>query len=296
MGIFVHSVQDDSPASGPDGLCSGDQILEYNGTDLRNATAEEAAYELARSGENIQILAQYNPERFSEIQELSGDSFYVRAQFDRASIDGSLSFRKEDILYVDNTMYKGVPGQWRAWVLDQDGQKLKCGFIPSKYKAEEELLMKRSLLDLEEGGTGRRGSTSARRSFFRRRRHHQRSREDGKELASFSDVSINNSCGGSAGTLAEDLPPTYLRVDRLNYPSLRPVILVGPLQEAVVDKLEQDFPHIFQRCLAQPVRGSLQALERGLQDLSLLDLRRRGSHYECLTLEAVRIIAHKVGF
>lgn len=88
---------------------------------------------------------------------------------------------------------------------------------PSRCRAEEELLMKRSLLDLEEGGSGRRGSTSARRSFFRRRRHQQRSsREDGRELASFSDVSINNSCSGSAGTLAEDLPPTYLRVDRLN--------------------------------------------------------------------------------
>lgn len=294
VGIFVHSVQEDSPASGVEGLHPGDRILEYNNTDLRNATAEEAAYELARPAEKVQILAQYNPERFAEIQEQPGDSFYVRAQFDRASIDGSLAFRKEDILYVDNTMYKGVPGQWRAWILDQDGQKLKCGFIPSKYKAEEELLMKRSLLDLEEGGSGRRGSTSARRSFFRRRRHQQRSsREDGRELASFSDVSINNSCSGSAGTLAEDLPPTYLRVDRLNYPSLRPVILVGPLQEAVVDKLEQDFPYMFQRCLAQPVRGSLQALERGLQDLSLLDFRRRGSHFECLTLEAVRTITHK---
>ncbi|KAM7304070.1 disks large homolog 5 [Ixodes scapularis] len=294
VGIFVHSVQEDSPASGVEGLHPGDRILEYNNTDLRNATAEEAAYELARPAEKVQILAQYNPERFAEIQEQPGDSFYVRAQFDRASIDGSLAFRKEDILYVDNTMYKGVPGQWRAWILDQDGQKLKCGFIPSKYKAEEELLMKRSLLDLEEGGSGRRGSTSARRSFFRRRRHQQRSsREDGRELASFSDVSINNSCSGSAGTLAEDLPPTYLRVDRLNYPSLRPVILVGPLQEAVVDKLEQDFPHMFQRCLGQPVRGSLQALERGLQDLSLLDFRRRGSHFECLTLQAVRSIAHK---
>lgn len=295
VGIFVHSVQEDSPASGPAGLLPGDQILEYNGTDLRNATAEEAAYELASNTENVHIVAQYNPERFAEIQEQPGDSFYVRALFDRASIDGSLAFHKDDILYVDNTMYKGVPGQWRAWVLDQDGQKLKCGFIPSKYKAEEELLMKRSLLDLEEGGTGRRGSTSTRRSFFRRRRHQQRSREDGKELASFSDVSINNSCGGSAGTLAEDMPPTYLRVDRLNYPSLRPVILVGPLQEAVVDKLEQDFPQQFQRCPSQPLRGSLQALEQGLQDLSLLDFRRRGSHYECLTLDALRYCtSHKL--
>ncbi|KAL1478702.1 hypothetical protein MTO96_016028 [Rhipicephalus appendiculatus] len=264
VGIFVHSVQEDSPASGPGGLLPGDQILEYNGTDLRNATAEEAAYELASNTENVHIVAQYNPERFAEIQEQPGDSFYVKALFDRASIDGSLAFHKDDILYVDNTMYKGVPGQWRAWILDQDGQKLKCGFIPSKYKAEEELLMKRSLLDLEEGGHWTKGFHL-----------------NPAQL-------LPSACGGSAGTLAEDVPPTYLRVDRLNYPSLRPVILVGPLQEAVVDKLEQDFPEQFQRCPSQPLRGSLQALEKGLQDLSLLDFRRRGSHFECLTRDALR--------
>uniref|UniRef100_A0A2R5L5D5 Putative membrane-associated guanylate kinase maguk n=1 Tax=Ornithodoros turicata TaxID=34597 RepID=A0A2R5L5D5_9ACAR len=290
VGIFVHSVQDDSPASGPGGLRTGDQILEYNGTDLRNATAEEAAYELARPADNVKILAQYDPNRYTEIQDQPGDSFYVRSLFDRASIDGSLAFHKDDILHIDNTMYKGVPGQWRAWLLDQDGQKVRCGFVPSKYKAEEELLMKRSLLDLDDG-SGRRGSTSARRSFFRRRRHH-RSR-DGKELASFSDVSIN-SCSDSAGTLAEDLPPTYLRVDRINYPSLRPVILVGPLQEAVVDKLEQDFPHLFQRCVPEATRASLQTLERSLQDLEIVDFRRRGSHFECVTMAAIQTISQKM--
>lgn len=38
-------------------------FFQYNNTDLRNATAEEAAYELARPAEKVQILAQYNPER-----------------------------------------------------------------------------------------------------------------------------------------------------------------------------------------------------------------------------------------
>lgn len=40
--------------------CStGDRILEYNGTDLREATAEEAAYELAKPAEKVTVLAQY---------------------------------------------------------------------------------------------------------------------------------------------------------------------------------------------------------------------------------------------
>ena len=41
---------------------SADQILEYNGVDLRQATAEQAAYELAKPAEKVYILVQYNPE------------------------------------------------------------------------------------------------------------------------------------------------------------------------------------------------------------------------------------------
>ena len=44
------------------GLRSADQILEYNGIDLRQATAEQAAYELAKPAEKVSILVQYNPE------------------------------------------------------------------------------------------------------------------------------------------------------------------------------------------------------------------------------------------
>lgn len=39
---------------------TGDRILEYNGTDLREATAEEAAYELAKPAEKVTVLAQYS--------------------------------------------------------------------------------------------------------------------------------------------------------------------------------------------------------------------------------------------
>lgn len=71
---------------------------------------------------------------YQEIQDQPGDSFYIRAMFDRMSINGSLAFQKDDILYVDNTMYNGVPGLWQAWLVDEEGEKIKCGFIPSKYK------------------------------------------------------------------------------------------------------------------------------------------------------------------
>lgn len=74
---------------------------------------------------------------YEEIQDKPGDSFYIRALFDRLGDAGDstdLRFRKEDILYVDNTMFNNVPGQWRAWVVDEDGQKRQCGTVPSKDK------------------------------------------------------------------------------------------------------------------------------------------------------------------
>jgi hypothetical protein len=196
-------------------------------------------------------------------------------------------------------MFNGVPGLWRAWLVDQEGQKVKNGVIPSKYKVEEELLMRRSLTD-NSGENGSRSGTSARRSFFRRRKNnHQRSssRESTKELASFSDVSIN-SCTESGAITAEaleqQLPPTYIRVERLSYETARPVIIIGPLMEVLFDKLEQDFPQMFQRCIPEVMRGSQQMMERWLQDLKLVDYRRRGSHFECTTIAAVNEICDKV--
>lgn len=61
VGIFIHSVDTDSAAYHV-GLRCADQILEYNGIDLRNATAEQAAYELAKPADKVTILVQYNPE------------------------------------------------------------------------------------------------------------------------------------------------------------------------------------------------------------------------------------------
>lgn len=57
-GIFIHSVHSESLAYHA-GLRTGDQILEYNGSDLRNATAEEAVYELAKPADKVTVLAQY---------------------------------------------------------------------------------------------------------------------------------------------------------------------------------------------------------------------------------------------
>ena len=59
---------------------------------------------------------------YEVIKDQPGDSYYVRAMFDRLPDPQAgphqLSFRKDDILFIDNTMYNGVPGHWSAWLVD----------------------------------------------------------------------------------------------------------------------------------------------------------------------------------
>ena len=48
--------------------------------------------------------------------------------------DNELTFKKDDVLYIEDTMCNGVLGVWSAWLLDTDGQKTVRGQIPSKSK------------------------------------------------------------------------------------------------------------------------------------------------------------------
>ena len=297
VGIFIHSVDMDSPAYRV-GLRCADQILEYNGTDLRHAPAEQAAYELAKPADTVAILVQFNPDRYNAIKDQPGDSYYVRAMFDRVSESGDpllLRFKKDDILYVDNTMYNGVPGQWSAWLVDQDGQKGTWGVIPSKYKVEEELLLKgRTHTDIESSESSRRSSTSTRRSFFKRRKAGRSSSRDSKELASYFDVASLLSYSDS-GTLHEDPGITsYNRVEKWDYSLTRPVLILGPLADAVVDKLVSDYPYKFVRCQPEYMDCDMSSLEKGVLDNIFVDFRRRGSHYEVTTVSSVKDVCDRV--
>ncbi|KAK7078591.1 Disks large 5, partial [Halocaridina rubra] len=292
LGIFVHSVPADSPAAKA-GLRPGDHILEYNGVDLRHATAEQAALELAKPADKVTMLVQYDYQRYEEIQDKPGDSFYIRALFDRLGDAGDstdLRFRKEDILYVDNTMFNNVPGLWRAWVVDEDGHKRQCGTVPSKDKVEEEMRLQRSVGDLQMDSS-RRGSTSARRSFFKRKKHFRSSSRDSKELAVFSDASLNYT--EAAPMHDEPSPLSYIRVERLDYLVRRPVVMVGPLWELVCDKLVHDYSHKFIKCVPEVSRRSGEEMEEAVKNNTIVDYRRRGSHFEATTVSQVKEICDK---
>ena len=63
MGIFVHSVEAGSAAAAA-GLRCGDRILEYNGADLRRATAEQAACELAKPADKVTVRVVHRYQRY----------------------------------------------------------------------------------------------------------------------------------------------------------------------------------------------------------------------------------------
>jgi len=63
----------------------------------------------------------------------NGDSIYVRAMMDHAAEkDGELGFRKDDLLHIEDTMYNAQQGVWYAWIITDEGKKLKGGTVPSK--------------------------------------------------------------------------------------------------------------------------------------------------------------------
>lgn len=58
----------------------------------------------------------------------------TRALYDRVEeAEGDLTFKKDDILYVDESLPKGSFGTWMAWQLDENAQQIQRGQIPSKY-------------------------------------------------------------------------------------------------------------------------------------------------------------------
>ncbi|XP_038109620.1 disks large homolog 5 [Culex quinquefasciatus] len=282
-GIFVHGVQKDSLADNA-GLRIGDQILEFNGADLTRSTAEHAALEIAKPADNVAVLVLYNIQKFNQIKDKPGDALYIRVGFDRNCDlgDSELSFNKEEVLYVDNTMFGGVPGRWRAWKLDEYGHKLQCGIIPNKLKVEEELRMLGDLQDVET--TARRGSTSARRSFFKRIKPQRSSSRDSKELASFSNTHL--SLYIDAVSLNDVGLCSYQRVERLEY-KFRPVLVLGPLSECVIEKLCIDFPEQFHRCQPSQMRCTKEDMENGVQNNAIADYRRRGSLFEYTTIQSI---------
>ncbi|NXX92217.1 DLG5 protein, partial [Centropus bengalensis] len=294
-GIFVSDVDDDSPAKGPDGLVLGDMILEYGSIDMHNKTAEEAYLEMLKPGENIKIKTQYRIEEFNKIKELPGDGFYIRALYDRlAEVEQDLSFKKDDILYVDDTLPQGNFGCWMAWQLDENAQKLERGQIPSKYMMDQEFYRRHSMSEVkDENSSSKTLSAAARRSFFRRKHKHKRSgSKDGKDLLALDTISTD-SIPFLDGKCLYSASLAYQRVQKVDCTSPRPVLILGPLLDAVKDMLVKESPGKFCRCPLEVMKASQQAIERGVKDCLFIDYKRRSGHFDVTTVASIKEITEK---
>ncbi|XP_070544146.1 disks large homolog 5-like isoform X2 [Ptychodera flava] len=301
VGIFVSEIQSDSVANSPDGrgLKQGDQILEFNGVDLRSATAEQATIELQKPTETVSILAQTNISKFKQIRDKPGDRFFIKTLTDRLpETEGDLNIKKDEVYFVDDTMFKDTMGLWRAWKIDTPGNKPEqiCGQIPSRAALEQEIIRKRSFSeglaeDELRNASSRRGSASARRSFFRRKKHQRNNSKDSRELSSM-DGSISTSC--DSVPIHEDfIVPTYQRVERLDSKFKRPVLLLGTFVDAVTNKMVLESPNKFCRCVPEIVRASPQSIEKSILDCLIIDKKRRRSHYEIITVAAIKEVSNK---
>ncbi|KAF7666863.1 hypothetical protein LDENG_00086940 [Lucifuga dentata] len=77
-GVYIESLEEDSPARGLDGLLPGDLILEYNSVNMKNKTAEEVYVEMLKPAETVTFKVQHRLDDFSTLKDTPGDGFYIR--------------------------------------------------------------------------------------------------------------------------------------------------------------------------------------------------------------------------
>ncbi|KAE8591414.1 hypothetical protein XENTR_v10018443 [Xenopus tropicalis] len=287
-GIFVLDIEEENVVGG---LLKGDMVLEYGSVDMRNRTAEEAYLEMLKPAENIKVKVQQKIDEFNKLKDLPGDGFYIRALYDRqAELPSELSFKKDDILYVDDTLPQGTFGTWMAWQLDENAQKLQRGQVPSKYMMEQEFSRRLSMSEgRDETMASKTLSAAARRSFFRRKNKHKRSgSRDGKDLQGLDTISTD-----SIPFLDESVSLAYQRVQRVDCTSPRPVLILGPLVDAVKDMLVKESPGKFCRCPLEVMKASQQAIERGVKDCLFIDYKRRSGHFDVTTVASIKEITEK---
>uniref|UniRef100_A0A8C4F2H4 Discs, large homolog 5a (Drosophila) n=1 Tax=Dicentrarchus labrax TaxID=13489 RepID=A0A8C4F2H4_DICLA len=288
-GVYIDSLDEDSPARGPDGLLPGDLIVEYNSVNMKNKTAEEVYVEMLKPAESVTFKVQHRPDDFSMLKDVPGDGFYIRALYDRVGeAEGDLSFKKDDILYVDESLPKGSFGTWMAWQLDENAQQIQRGQIPSKYMMDQEFYRRHSVTEMKEDSS-KTLSAAARRSFFRRKQKHKRSSsKDSKEMVALDAISTD-----SIPFLDDCVSLAYQRVQKVECTSPRPVLILGPLTDAVKEMLVKESPGKFCRCVLEVMKASQQAIERGVKDCLFIDYKRRSGHFDVTTVASIKEITDK---
>uniref|UniRef100_A0A8C2WU95 Tight junction protein 2b (zona occludens 2) n=1 Tax=Cyclopterus lumpus TaxID=8103 RepID=A0A8C2WU95_CYCLU len=233
-GIFIASVQEDSPAE-EEGLRIGDQILKVNNVDFQGVVREEAVLFLLEipKGEVVTILAQSKPDVYNDILVSGrGDSFFIRTHFEyEKETPQSLAFSRGDIFKVVDTLYDGKLGNWLAIRVGKDKQLLEKGIIPNKSRAEQMASVQSS----------HKAAAGDRADFWRLRGQRSLKRKDLRK--SRENLSVQ--------TLATRFP-AYERVVLREAGFRRPVVLFGPIADAANEKLASEMPDLFVVAKTEP--------------------------------------------
>ncbi|XP_049664649.1 tight junction protein ZO-3 isoform X3 [Accipiter gentilis] len=242
VGIFVSSVQEGSPADSQ-GIQEGDQILQVNNTSFQNLTREEAVEYLMSlpPGEDITLWIQSKQDIYRKILSSNmGDSFYIRTHFDfEKDTPSGLSFVRGDVFHVLDTMYRGRLGSWLAVRMGRDLQEQDKGIIPNRSRAEQ-IASLESVLKATSGAN----PSGARAEFWK-----LRGLRGAKKMLRKSREDL------SALTKQGHYPP-YERVVLKEASFKRPVVILGPIADIVMQKLSTELPELFEIALSVPRDGA----------------------------------------
>lgn len=235
VGIFIAGVQEDSAAE-QEGLVTGDQIMKVNNMDFRGMVREDAVLYLLDipKGEDVTILSQRKPEVYKDILASGrGDSFFIRTHFEyEKEAPQSLPFTRGDIFKVTDTLYDGKLGNWLAIRSDKDNQLLEKGIIPNKSRAEQMSNAQNA---------ARAASGNDRGDFWRLR---------GQRAAKKKDMRKSREDLSAAPVTTRF--PAYERVVLREAGFRRPVVIFGPISDAVNEKLANDMPNMFVVAKTEP--------------------------------------------
>uniref|UniRef100_A0A8L0DQV5 Tight junction protein 2a (zona occludens 2) n=1 Tax=Oncorhynchus mykiss TaxID=8022 RepID=A0A8L0DQV5_ONCMY len=234
VGIFIAGIQEDSPAE-QEGLHTGDQIMKVNNMDFRGMVREDAVLYLLEipKGEDVTILAQSKPDVYKDILASGrGDSFFIRTHFEyEKEVPQSLPFSRGEIFNVTDTLYDGKLGNWLAIRTDKDNQLLEKGIIPNKSRAEQ----------MSNVQNAQRGTANDRGDFWRLR---------GQRAAKKKD--LRKSREDLTATPVTTRFSAYERVVLREAGFRRPVVVFGPIADAVNEKLANDLPEEFVIAKTEP--------------------------------------------
>ncbi|XP_078018099.1 tight junction protein ZO-2a isoform X1 [Epinephelus lanceolatus] len=235
VGIFIAGVQEDSAAE-QEGLRTGDQIMKVNNMDFRGMVREDAVLYLLEipKGEDVTILAQSKPEVYKDILASGrGDSFFIRTHFEyEKEAPQSLPFTRGEIFKVTDTLYDGKLGNWLAIRSDKDNRLLEKGIIPNKSRAEQMANVQNA---------ARAASGNDRGDFWRLR---------GQRAAKKKDLRKSREDLSAAPVTTRF--PAYERVVLREAGFKRPVVIFGPISDAVNEKLGNDMPNEFVVAKTEP--------------------------------------------